>query len=83
MATATATPLQRADELLGEMTLEEKAMQLASVVPLALLGPDGPMRDQLESLLANGVGHGGLGARLGAPGASRIRAGTQSAAPAT
>jgi hypothetical protein len=59
MATSatTAAPLQRADELLREMTLEEKAMQLASVVPLALLGTDGPMRGQLEGLLGQGIGH--------------------------
>jgi hypothetical protein len=37
----SATPMQRAEELLRQMTLEEKAMQLASVVPLALLSPDG------------------------------------------
>ncbi len=29
----TGDPMQRADELLGEMTIEEKAMQLSSVVP--------------------------------------------------
>jgi hypothetical protein len=38
MAIAAATPIQRADQLLREMTLEEKAMQLSSVVPLALFG---------------------------------------------
>lgn len=58
MATpGTTTPMQRADELLREMTIEEKAMQLSSVVPLALLGPDGPMRGQLQTLLGNGIGH--------------------------
>jgi beta-xylosidase len=56
-ATETTTAMQRADELLEEMTLEEKAMQLASVVPLALLGPDGPMRGQVEALLSQGIGH--------------------------
>jgi beta-xylosidase len=54
---ASATPMQRADDLLGEMTIKEKAMQLSSVVPLALLGPDGPMRGQLDSLLGHGIGH--------------------------
>jgi beta-glucosidase len=57
MGNQTATALQRAEELLAEMTLEEKAMQLSCVVPLALLGPDGPMRGQLDSLLASGIGH--------------------------
>jgi beta-glucosidase-like glycosyl hydrolase len=58
MATpGTTTPMQRAEELLREMTIEEKAMQLSSVVPLALLGPDGPMRGQLQTLLGDGIGH--------------------------
>jgi beta-glucosidase len=32
-------------------------MQLACVVPLALIGPDGPMRGQLDALLGQGIGH--------------------------
>jgi beta-glucosidase len=48
--------MERADELLRQMTLEEKAMQLASVVPLALLAPDGPMRGQMDSLIGRGIG---------------------------
>jgi beta-glucosidase len=53
---------QRADALLRQMTIEEKAMQLSCVVPLALLGPDGPMRGQLDTLLGHGIGHiAGLG----------------------
>jgi beta-glucosidase len=55
--TLTETPLRCADELLGRMTLEEKAMQLTSVVPLALIGREGPLRDQLEHRLAHGIGH--------------------------
>ncbi|EDY62533.1 beta-glucosidase [Streptomyces pristinaespiralis] len=51
------TDWERAGELLREMTLEEKAMQLASVVPLALLGPRGPLRGQLDQLLGHGIGH--------------------------
>ena len=35
--TSDPTPMQRADELLHQMTIEEKAMQLSCVVPLALL----------------------------------------------
>jgi hypothetical protein len=35
-AASSATPIQRADELLRQMTVEEKAMQLSSVFPLAL-----------------------------------------------
>jgi beta-glucosidase len=49
--------MQRADELLRQMTIEEKAMQLSSVVPIALLGPEGPMRNQFDSLLGQGIGH--------------------------
>jgi beta-xylosidase len=59
---ANDTTMQRADELLRQMTVEETAMQLSSVVPLALLGPDGPMRGQLDALLGLGIGHiAGLG----------------------
>ena len=32
-------------------------MQLASVVPLALLAPDGPIRGQMDSLIGRGIGH--------------------------
>jgi beta-glucosidase len=49
--------MQRADELLGQMTLEEKAMQLSCFTSLALFGPGGPLRGQLDGLLANGIGH--------------------------
>ena len=54
MSAASATSLQRADELLGQ---EEKAMQLSCVVPIAVLGADGPMRNQLDALLGQGIGH--------------------------
>jgi beta-glucosidase-like glycosyl hydrolase len=51
------TPMQRAEELLRQMTIEEKAMQLSCVIPIALIGPDGPMRGQLDSLIGQGIGH--------------------------
>ena len=35
----TLTPQQRADALLKQMTIEEKAMQLSSVFPVGLFGP--------------------------------------------
>jgi hypothetical protein len=60
-STTTATAMQRADKLLRQMTLEEKAMQLSSVVPLALLGTGGPIRGQLELGLEHVV-HGALAA---------------------
>jgi beta-glucosidase len=49
--------MQRADELLRQMTIEEKAMQLSSVFPLALFDTQGTNRSQLEALLKHGIGH--------------------------
>ena len=58
MATQVHTDaMQRADELLRQMTIEEKAMQLSSVFPVALFGPDGPIPDQLDEHLKHGIGH--------------------------
>jgi len=51
------TPMQRADAQLKQMTVEEKAMQLSSVFPLALFNTEGPDRSQLDALLKNGIGH--------------------------
>jgi beta-glucosidase len=60
----TLTPMQRADALLrqmtieeNQMTIEEKAMQLSSVFPLALFDTAGTNRSQLDALLKNGIGH--------------------------
>jgi beta-glucosidase len=39
------------------MTLEEKAMQLSCVMPLALLDRDGLMRGQADMLIKQGIGH--------------------------
>jgi hypothetical protein len=52
-----AAVMQRADDLLRQMTLEEKAMQLSCVVPLALLDRDGLMRGQADALIKQGIGH--------------------------
>jgi beta-xylosidase len=49
--------MQRANELLAKMTLEEKAMQVSCVVPLALLDKDGLMRGQADKLIKDGIGH--------------------------
>jgi hypothetical protein len=57
MDTASSVAMQRADELLRQMTIEEKAMQLSCIVPIAVLGADGPMRSQLDALLGQGIGH--------------------------
>jgi hypothetical protein len=53
----SATPMQRADELLRQMTVEEKAMQLSSLFPLALFDTKGTNHSQLDALLKNGIGH--------------------------
>src|SRR5215831_16520897 len=50
-------PTQRADELLREMTVEEKVMQLSCAMPLALLDRDGLMRGQANMLIKQGIGH--------------------------
>src|SRR5262245_42371094 len=43
---ASTSAMRRADELLRQMTIEEKAMQLSCAMPLALLDRDGLMRGQ-------------------------------------
>jgi beta-glucosidase len=60
---ATTQDLRRADDLLRQMTLEEKAMQLSCAFPLALLDRDGLMRAQADRLIKQGIGHvAGIGA---------------------
>ena len=56
-AASSLSPMQRADELLNQMSIEEKAMQLSSVFPLALFDTEGPNHGQLDALLGNGIGH--------------------------
>ena len=51
------TPMQRAEELLLKMTIEEKAMQLSCLFPMGLLGSEGPIQSQLETQLGLGIGH--------------------------
>ncbi|OBB76337.1 beta-glucosidase [Mycobacterium sp. 852014-52144_SCH5372336] len=50
-------PMTRAHGLLRQMTVDEKAMQLSSVFPLALFTPEGINRSRLDALLGNGIGH--------------------------
>ncbi|MGV0789023.1 glycoside hydrolase family 3 N-terminal domain-containing protein [Mycolicibacterium sp. XJ2] len=50
-------PMTRAHDLLCQMTVDEKAMQLSSVFPLALFTPEGITRSRLDALLGNGIGH--------------------------
>src|SRR5262245_24491733 len=55
-AASSAPPMQRADELLRQMTIEEKAMQLSAIYPMALIGTDGLIRSQLDAQLKHGIG---------------------------
>ena len=62
VASATRAPaagdaMRRADALLRQMTIEEKAMQLSSIFPVGLFGPDGPIQSQLDAELKYGIGH--------------------------
>jgi beta-glucosidase len=49
--------MERADQLLHQMTIEEKAMQLSCVMPLALLDRQGLMPDRADALINQGIGH--------------------------
>jgi beta-xylosidase len=57
MRAGTDTPMKRAGALLRRMTIEEKAMQLSCVVPLALLDREGLMRSQADRFIKQGIGH--------------------------
>lgn len=57
LSAASPNVMQQADELLRQMSIEEKAMQLSCVVPLALLDSDGLMRGQADKLIKQGIGH--------------------------
>jgi beta-xylosidase len=48
---------ERAEELLRQMTIEEKAMQLSALYPMGLLGADGPIKSQLDAQVGHGIGH--------------------------
>src|SRR5262245_21714563 len=54
---SSSSAMQRADDLLRQMTIEEKAMQLSCAMPLALLDRDGLMRGQADRLIKQGIGH--------------------------
>ena len=49
--------MERADTLLRQMTIKEKAMQLSALYPMGLLGADGPIKSQLDSQVGQGIGH--------------------------
>lgn len=52
-----ASPLQRADALLQQMTVDEKAMQLSATMPMGLFGLDGLIESQATEVLGQGIGH--------------------------
>src|SRR5215475_1387716 len=54
---SSSSAMRRADDLLRQMTIEEKAMQLSCAMPLALLDRDGLMRGQADRLIKQGIGH--------------------------
>lgn len=51
------TPEERANEVLGRMTLEEKVHQMTGVLSTTLLGVNGPSPDALSQYLSKGIGH--------------------------
>jgi hypothetical protein len=55
-ASGSPTPMQRAEELLSAMTVEEKAMLLSCIYPMGLL-EKGPIQSQLDTQLGQGIGH--------------------------
>lgn len=48
---------RRVADLLPTMTLEEKVPQLSSMIPTALIGPDGIRADVAQANLAHGIGY--------------------------
>jgi hypothetical protein len=55
MATVT-TPMDRAEELVRQMTIDEKVMHLSAVYPMGPLGQDGPIHSQLDAQLVSALG---------------------------
>lgn len=76
--TVPTTPLQRAAELLAQMTLDEKVMQLSAIMPIGLVGEDGPIEPMLVGQLGEGIGHisafGMMGYKAPAKTASAVNA---------
>ncbi|QNG38803.1 beta-glucosidase [Geodermatophilaceae bacterium NBWT11] len=53
---ASLSAHERAQALLEEMTVEEKAQQLTCIMPPSVLGPDGLRADTVEQVLGHGIG---------------------------
>ena len=47
----------RVEDLLAQMTLDEKVLQVTSIMPMALFGPAGLIESQLEKHLSASIGH--------------------------
>lgn len=62
----TTDPLQRAQELLGRMTIEEKVAQVTGVMPLSLL-ESGLGEAELEKQMGRGIGYISMAACLQVP----------------
>jgi beta-glucosidase len=56
-ASTSLTPIQRAEDLLHKMTIEERVMQLSCIYPMGLLCAEGPIRSQLDAQLGQGIEH--------------------------
>ena len=67
-------PSKRVEDLLGQMTLVEKAFQLVGLMPMALLGPQGLDPDKVNRILGQGIG------QISAPGLFGYKAPPQMAA---
>lgn len=52
----TSDSMQRAEKLLWRMTIEEKAFQLTAVMPMGLMGSNGPIVSELERQIGHGIG---------------------------
>ncbi|MGC9521891.1 MAG: glycoside hydrolase family 3 N-terminal domain-containing protein [Anaerolineae bacterium] len=64
----------RVEDLLGQMTLVEKAFQLVGLMPVALMGPEGLDPTKVEQMLGQGLG------QISAPGLLGYKAPPQMAA---
>lgn len=66
MTTPSLSPFERANDLLSRMNLVEKAQQVSAIMPMSLLGPDGPVEAVLDGVLKDGIGHVSNLAMMGA-----------------
>ena len=54
------------DDLVAEMTIDEKIAQLAGIFPFTLVGPDfAPSPDTMAATIPHGIGHVSMAPMLG------------------